>query len=136
MVAGLAVQLGWGQVLTNNGYLYTAIVLAWQCSPLKQLCLNRRHAYPELAAFGCAAERDTVLFGITHGAWCLGSCWLLMLLPLLFTGGWHAVAMGAVTLLMAAEQLEHPHPPRWRIRAPIRGARLVLAQARLCAGNG
>lgn len=131
VTVGLAVQLGLGHVLTSNVYIFTAVLVAWQCSPIKQLCLNRRHAHPELAAFGWAADRDTVLFGVSHGAWCLGSCWLLMLLPLLFIAWWHAAAMVAVTLLMAAEQLEQPLPPRWKIRAPIRGARIVLAQARI-----
>lgn len=134
MTVGLTLQLGLGHVLTRNIYMFTAVLVAWQFSPIKQLCLNRRHAHPELAAFGRAADRDTLLFGVSHGTWCLGSCWLLMLVPLLFTAWEYAAAMVAVTLMMAAEQLEPPRQPRWMIRAPTRGACIVLAQARIWAG--
>ena len=63
------------------------IGLAWQCSPAKQVCLNRCHALRELAAFGRAADTDALIFGATQGVWCAGSCWAWMLLPLLLPGG-------------------------------------------------
>ena len=61
--AGLALMLG------------LVAVVIWQCSPLKQYCLNRHCAGPPIAAFGAAADRDALRFGTTHAAWCLGSCW-------------------------------------------------------------
>ena len=36
--------------------LAAVIALVWQFSPLKQRCLNRGHAHPQLAAFGRAAD--------------------------------------------------------------------------------
>jgi predicted metal-binding membrane protein len=135
MTVGLAVQLGLGQVLTANAYVLTAAVVVWQFSPIKQLCLNRRHGHPVLAAFGWAADRDTLRFGASHGVWCMGSCWLLMIWPMLFTAWWHIIAMMAVTLMMAAEQLESPISPTWSVRGPSCGARMVLAQARIWSGS-
>ena len=74
LIAGvLAPQAYWPAIVVG------LIALIWQCSPLKQLCLNRSHNHLELAAFGVAADLDALKFGITHGAWCVGSCWALML---------------------------------------------------------
>jgi predicted metal-binding membrane protein len=102
----------------------------WQSSPAKQRCLNRTHVHPELAAFGAAADIDAFLFGFTHAVWCVGSCWALMLLPLLVSRG-HVAAMAAVTLWLAAERLERPMPPGWRLRGPGKAARLAIAHGRM-----
>ncbi|MFK0689576.1 DUF2182 domain-containing protein [Mesorhizobium sp. IMUNJ 23033] len=50
------------------------LALVWQISPAKQICLNRCHVRPELAAFGPAADLDAIHFGATHGA-LAGSVW-------------------------------------------------------------
>jgi predicted metal-binding membrane protein len=110
--------------------LVTTIALIWQFSPFKQRCLNRGHAHPELAAFGRAADIDALRFGWTHGVWCVGSCWALMLLPLLVSRG-HVAAMAAVTLWLFAERLDRPMPPCWRLRGPGKAARIAVAQARM-----
>jgi predicted metal-binding membrane protein len=93
------------------------IVLVWQCSPVKQRCLNRSHAHPPLAAFGAAGYLDALRFAVMRAGWCAGSCWALMLLPWLAPGG-HVVAMAAVTLWVIAERLDRPARPRWRLRRP------------------
>jgi predicted metal-binding membrane protein len=105
------------------------LALVWQCSPLKQRCLNRGHNHSELAAFGAAADRDALVFGITHGGWCVGSCWALMLLPMLLVQG-HMLMMVAVTIVMVGERFESPGPLRWRLRGPGKLFRIVLAQTR------
>jgi predicted metal-binding membrane protein len=105
------------------------VALVWQISPLKQRCLNRGHAHPQLAAFGWAADIGAFRFGLTHGVWCAGSCWTFMLLPLLVTP-WHMAAMAAVTLWLAAERLEPPAFPRWGLRVPLKAVRIAVAQAR------
>jgi predicted metal-binding membrane protein len=110
--------------------LAAMIALGWQSSPFKQRCLNRCHAHSELAAFGPAADIEALRFGLRHGVWCVGSCWALMLLPLLVSRG-HVAAMAAVTLWLFAERLDRPMPPRWRLRAPGKAARVVFAQARM-----
>jgi predicted metal-binding membrane protein len=106
-------------------------VALFQASPQKQRCLNRRHGHPALAAFGARADLDVLRFGLAHAAWCIGSCFALMLLPMLVTRS-HLVVMAAVTLWLAGERLERPAQPRWRWRVPVEIARVALSQARAC----
>jgi predicted metal-binding membrane protein len=106
------------------------IAFVWQCSPVKQRCLNRGHNHSELAAFGIAAELDALRFGITHGLWCVGSCWALMLLPMLLTHG-HFAAMAVVAFVMISERLEQPKPLRWRLHFPAKLVRIAVAQTRI-----
>jgi predicted metal-binding membrane protein len=110
--------------------LVAMIALVWQFSPAKQRCLNRGHAHSELAAFGPAADIDALCFGLRHGVWCVGSCWALMLLPLLVARA-HVAAMAAMSLWLFAERLDRPMPPRWRLRGPGKAARIAVAQARM-----
>jgi len=105
------------------------IGLVWQFSPVKQRCLNRCHAHTELAAFGAAADFAALRFGISHGIWCAGSCWALMLFPMLLPRG-HLVAMAAVAVLIFGERLEPPMPPRWHWRGLGKLVRIAVAQTR------
>lgn len=106
------------------------VALVWQCSPIKQRCLNRGHNHSELAAFGIAADLDALRFGITHGAWCVGSCWALMLFPMLLLEG-HFAAMAAVTFLIISERLEQPRPLSWSLRFRGKLMRILIAQTRI-----
>jgi predicted metal-binding membrane protein len=112
--------------------LAALVVVAWQVSPWKQVCLNRLHAHPALPAFGAAADRGVLAFGVEHGAWCFGSCWGLMLLPMLVPGA-HFAAMLLASLWVWGEHLSRPAPPRWSLRVPVAAARIIVAQARLRA---
>lgn len=103
------------------------IALVWQCSPVKQLCLNRNHNHTELAAFGRAADIDVLRFGASHGVWCVGSCWALMLFPMLLSEAHNAV-MFAITILMIGERLDRPGPLNWCWRGPGKLLRLIVAQ--------
>jgi predicted metal-binding membrane protein len=116
--------------------LIAALVVAvvWQISPLKQRCLNRCHARPSIAAFGAAADRDALHFGVTQGVWCCGACWALMLLPLLVAQG-HFVAMAAVAMWLAGERLSSPMPPVWRLRWPDKALRLIFVRVHAKAGT-
>ena len=114
--------------------LAAVIALIWQFSPAKQRCLNRGHAHPQLPAFGRAADIGALRFGWTHGLWCAGSCWALMLLPFSISRG-HLVAMAAVTLWLSGERLQRPLPPRWSLQLPRKAARLLAAQARMRLQN-
>lgn len=121
-------------LLAPQSYLPAAgagvIALVWQCSPVKQRCLNRGHNHSELAAFGVAADLDALRFGLTHGVWCVGSCWALMLLPMLLPQG-HFAAMAVVSYVMASERLEGPRPLGWRLRFPGKLMRIAVAQTRI-----
>lgn len=105
----------------------TALALIWQVSPAKQRSLNGCHRRPEIAAFGAAADRDALWFGLTHGASCVSACWALMLLQLVIAHG-HTVAMAAVALFLFAERFERPAPLSWRWRGPGKAPRLAAAQ--------
>jgi predicted metal-binding membrane protein len=104
--------------------LVFALALVWQCSPFKQRCLNRCHDQAPLAAFGRAADRDALRFGGEQGMWCVGSCWMWMLLPLLLPQG-HVAAMALVTVLVFCERLERPQALRWRWRGFGRATRVL-----------
>lgn len=121
-------------LLAPQSYLPAVVVgiitSVWQCSPIKQRCLNRGHNHSELAAFGIAADLDALRFGITHGIWCVGSCWALMLLPMLLLQG-HFAAMAVITFVMTSERLERPQPLSWRLRFPSKLMRIVVAQTRM-----
>jgi predicted metal-binding membrane protein len=117
-----------------KGYLPAAVAIllaiVWQLSPVKQRCLNRCHAHFAPGAFGFGADLDALRFGASHGVWCVGSCWALMLSPMLLPGG-HVAAMAIVAVLTFSERLEHPRPPRWRWRGLGKVGRIAIAQARI-----
>jgi predicted metal-binding membrane protein len=110
--------------------LAAAMATLWQVSPAKQWSLNRCHRQPSLAAFGAAADRDALGYGLANGASCVGACWALMLLPLFMVQA-HPLAMAAVTLFILAERLEIPAPLAWRWRGPGRALRIIAAQAHM-----
>ena len=105
------------------------IALIWQTSPAKQRCLNACHAHRSLAAFGTSADVDALRFGISHSLWCVGSCWALMIFPMLLPHG-HMAAMAVVSILIFAERLENPATPGWRVRGLGKATRIVVAQTR------
>lgn len=140
MIAGVvstAIILGLHLVMPNS-YLpalgVVIIAVIWQFSPIKQKCLNKGHDHWILAAFGWAAMRDAVLFGVMHGVWCVGAGWALMLFPMLLPEG-HNAAMIFVTYIMLSEHLEHPQVPRWRIDFRTRLFRYVVVQIRIRLKN-
>ena len=112
--------------------LASAIVLTlvWQVSPLKQRCLNGCHTETELAAFGAAADFAALRIGVVYAMWCVGSCWALMLLPMLVSRG-HLFVMAVATVLIVSERLESPMPASWRWRGLGKTIRIIRAQARL-----
>lgn len=117
----------------QHWYLLAGVVLlafVWQFSPIKQRCLNRCLAHPALAAFGSAADANAFGFGITHGIWCTGSCWLLMILPMLLARG-NIAAMAIVAVLIFSERLEPPNHPCWACRGIGKVIRIVVTQLRL-----
>ena len=129
LAIGLAVELFAPQsYLAAAGAVLAALV--WQFSPIKQRWLNRCHAHTEIAAFGAAADFDALRFGMKHGIWCAGSCWALMLFPMLLPRG-HVVAMAGVAVLVFGERLENPMPPCWRWRGLGKVKRIVASQARI-----
>ena len=106
------------------------LALVWQKSPAKQACLNGCHRQPALAAFGVAAELDALGFGVGHALWCVAACGPLMLLAesVQARGLW--LAMPAAALFVLAERFEPPGPFVWRLRLPLRAARIAANRLR------
>ena len=118
MTAGWLLALGVSRLVVAApawGIGTAAVLLAalWQLTPAKQRCLNRCHARPPLSAFGLAADRDAVRYGLAAGGWCLGSCWALMLVPVAM-GSAHLAAMILVAVVMVAERQGPCRPPARR----------------------
>lgn len=103
-------------------------LLAWQCSPFKQYCLNRCHSHPPLSAFGLRADLDAARLGFSHGAWCAGSCWALMAATMYLPHA-HVLAMVVATVVLYGERLEPPARPGWRLRIWGTAQRLLQRQA-------
>lgn len=77
----------------------------YQLSPLKDACLNHCRSPAEfLSRHYRPGPWGAARLGLFHGAWCVGCCWLLMLL--LFVGGvMNLLWIAGLTLLVAAEKL-------------------------------
>lgn len=94
------------------------VVLIWQAAPVKQICLNRCHGLPRLSAFGTEADVDCLRYGLATGVWCVGTCWGLMLLPLL-AANMHLPVMAAVAMVALIERARLARPARWGFAVPL-----------------
>lgn len=98
---------------------------------MKRTSLRLCHAHPVLAAFGPKAEGDPLRFGATHGIWCVGSCWGIMLVPLLAPGFLHVATMVLATFVAVVERKRVPvfskgtaaWRPGWPFARSVWGAR-------------
>lgn len=94
----LAVALQWqlGRIALLSPMMVTTSVAVgavlligagiWQLTPLKHACLRHCRASAEfLTLHWRKGQAGAVQMGVLHGAFCLGCCWMLMLL--LFYGG-------------------------------------------------
>lgn len=137
-VSLLWIELG-VQFLKPPSYLPAAVVaivaIIWQCSPMKQHCMNGCHSQASLSAFGLAADSDALRYGVVHGFWCVGSCWAWMLFPMLLPQG-HIIAMVGVSMFVWSERLEPSGPARWRWRGAGRAFRILMAQTQIRMRNG
>lgn len=136
MLAGVfmtALIMGFNLVLPMSfipGLIVFCSAIIWQFSPIKQRFLNLSHDHRPIASFGMAALKDSFLFGVAHGRWCVGSGWALMLFPMLLPQG-HNLAMIIVTFLMIAEHFEHPRIPRWEIKYRNRLLKILITQTKM-----
>jgi predicted metal-binding membrane protein len=85
----------------------------WQLTPIKLAALRRCHAAAPLPAFGLAAEIGSLRFGAANGSACVGTCWLLMLLPLTSDVD-HVAMMATVAAVMLVERYTWPPKPALR----------------------
>lgn len=78
---------------------------AYQWTPFKQACLRRcRSPLDFLLTEWREGRRGAFVMGMRHGGYCLGCCWVLMLL--LFVGGiMNIVWIAGITLFVLVEKL-------------------------------
>lgn len=95
----------------------------YQLSPLKHVCLEHCRAPAEyLSRHWRHGRRGAFRMGATHGAYCLGCCWVLMLL--LFVGGtMNLVWIAGLAILVLIEKLA---PYGFRIAQGL-GAAMIIA---------
>lgn len=120
---------GAGQLLSpwlSAGLLATAGV--YQFSSAKEACLAKcRHPLMFFMEHWAPGLQPAFAMGARLGIWCVGCCWLLMLLG--FVGGaMNILWMGAATLFMAMEKL--PEIGRY-LTKPLGAALLVGAIAQV-----
>jgi predicted metal-binding membrane protein len=136
MLAGvptIAVIIG-SNLLMPMSYVPALVIfilaVIWQFTPIKQRFLNLGHDHQVLSAFGWNSLRDALMFGFSHGVWCVGAGWALMLFPMLLPVG-HNAAMLVVTFIMLSEHMEHPRSPGWYFGARLKLWRIVVGQVRM-----
>ncbi|WP_397517263.1 copper chaperone [Rhizobium ruizarguesonis] len=120
VLVAVAVQAGLDQVPVAPFVLGIVLAGIWQSTPFKQRCLNGCHRHPSLAAFGARADAEAILFGVSHGCWCVGSCWAFMLCTILVSGPFHWVVMVVVLICSLVERSRGPQPPRWLAALPFK----------------
>ncbi|MVA23500.1 DUF2182 domain-containing protein [Agrobacterium vitis] len=91
--------------------LAASLVAFWQITPWKQHFLNLCHWTPRLSAFGWAADRDCLRYGLREAWLCVGTCWALMVLPFA-VHDYHLLFMAAASAIMVSERLRPGRPPR------------------------
>lgn len=121
-------RVGWlhGPSLAAGPALGGAILVlagAYQLTPLKDVCLTHcRSPIRFLLEHWKPGRGGALQMGFHHGLYCIGCCWLLMLL--MFAGGAMSVlCMAALCILIVAERVL-PHGP-WVSRIP--GLLLIAA---------
>lgn len=112
----------------NAPLIALVLALIWSASPWQRRALNRSHRLRRIGMFGLAPARDSLVYGIVHGGWCVMSCWAWMLASLV-AGTWHVAAMAVVGAMMLLERLRPPSVPRWRWPLLFRTAARALHRA-------
>ena len=109
IVAGFAQRLVTGPSMALQNKVAEAVLLIaagiYQVSPVKSACIRQCRSPAEfLTCHWRPGTNGAVRLGISHGAYCLGCCWMLM--TLLFVGGiMNVLWIGGLSLLVAAEKL-------------------------------
>ncbi|MCF8707474.1 DUF2182 domain-containing protein [Rhizorhapis sp. SPR117] len=93
---------------SQSRWLSAAILISagiYQLSPLKNVCLRHcRNPAQFLSSHFRPGPNGALRMGLLHGIYCVGCCWLLMVL--LFVGGVMNLAwIALLTLMVAAEKL-------------------------------
>ena len=113
----IATSLQWGmeqndwlsmKMVANKGWLSGSLLIAvgfYQITPLKAACLRHCRSPAEFIAIHMKnGNLGALQMGIEHGIFCVGCCWLLMLL--LFVGGvMNFLWIALLTLVVLSEKI-------------------------------
>ena len=137
-----AALLQWGlhgagllsHMMESNSALFDGLLLAaagaYQLTPLKHACLQRcRSPLSFLMADWREGPWGALRMGLKHGAYCVGCCWLLMLL-MFVAGVMNLLWAAAIAVLVLLEKVA----PKGDLLARVAGAALVAAGIALLAG--
>ena len=128
LVGAMSLRIGDNRLA---GALLIAAAL-YQLTPLKAACLDNCRSPMTFLSRGVRPGAAAALrLGLTHGLYCLGCCWALMLL--LFAGGVMNLAWVAVLALVVAAEKLLPLPA---LRLVLAGALMLGGAAMLIAGWG
>jgi len=114
LITWLSLQLLQTHIAWLSAGSVLLVTLIWQASPWKQAALNRCHFVHRIAPFGWQYFLACIHYGTRKGFWCVSSCWVLMMLPMVFGPAGLALMLFA-SVWMFFEQLAQPRPPRWRM---------------------
>ncbi len=115
-----------GMMTMTSAYLGAGVLIGagiYQFTPWKDVCLQHCQSPAQYLAgrFGPRPVHGISL-GMRHGAYCLGCCWLLMLL--LFVGGvMNLLWIAAITMFVIIEKLL----PRWMQVTRVSGLAMIVA---------
>jgi predicted metal-binding membrane protein len=110
------------------GVMVLSLAGGFQFSKLKYHCLDKCRSplgFVTSHWHGPQPRREAFLLGLTHGAFCVGCCWALMLV-MFFVGTANLGWMMALGLVMAVEK---NHPWGRRLAAPLGVTLLALSCA-------
>jgi predicted metal-binding membrane protein len=79
---GLLVLTGWSPGPVASAIVFAAAA-AWQVTSPKRRSLRACHRSRPLSPSGWRADLDCLSYGLSHGAQCVVSCWLLMIASML-----------------------------------------------------
>lgn len=118
--------------LAVGDHVIAAAILAaaalYQFSSVKIACLDHcRSPIHFIMHFGSPGTGGTLKLGLAHGLFCVGCCWVLMLL--LFVAG--VMNLGWVAVIAAVIFLEKVAPRQWPVSTAISLALLAAAAALL-----
>ena len=74
----ILVLTGWSPGLVASAIVFAAAA-AWQITSAKRRSLRACHRSRPLSPIGWRADVDCLRYGLSHGAQCVVSCWLLMI---------------------------------------------------------
>jgi predicted metal-binding membrane protein len=108
-----------GHLLAAPPWLAGILLIAagvYQLTPLKTACLAHcQSPLGFLLSHWCDGAVGALRMGVRHGAYCLGCCWVLMLLMFAY-GVMSAAAMAGLTVFIVAERLLPADP--WSATLP------------------